>query len=234
MAMHQDEAAARSEMLIRDAEDDLQKERLQAFWRAWGSTIIGMAVMLVVGTGAGVAWREWRESRNEQSTAALLSVLESPAAAMDEKTAAHMDENQAAIAWLSRAETAKPEELAKIYGSAAEAGDNSTWGWLARWNSLRLRMDNASEDPEKLIQSYESLAADKKNSPLSALAWADAAIIAGERMKDPGKALEFIARAEKIVPRATPMSAIISDLKHLYEIRARANSDAPADKENAS
>lgn len=221
MAMHQDEADARSALLLRDAEEALQKEKLQEFWRQWGSTIIGMAIMLVVGTGAGVGWREWREARNESATTKLLAILENPETKITDADVSSMNENQAAIAWLSRANTDKTEDLAKIYANAASAGDNTDWGWLARWNGLRLRMNNASEDPQKLIKDYEDLANDRKDSALGALAYTDAGVIAGERMKDPAKALEFLNKAEKLSPRATPMSAMIADLKHLYDIRAQ-------------
>lgn len=219
MAMHQDEADARSALLLRDAEEALQKEKLQDFWRQWGSTIIGMAVMLVIGTGAGVAWREWRQSHNENATTKLLAIVENPDATISDADISAMNESQAAIAWLSRANAEKPEDLAKIYESAANAGDGTDWGWLARWNGLRLRMDNTSEDPKKLIAEFEKLANDKKNSPLAALAYTDAGVIAGERLKDPKQALEFLNQAEKLSPRATAMSAMVTDLKHLYEIR---------------
>lgn len=221
MAMNQDEADTRSALLLRDAEEALQKEKLQEFWRQWGSTIIGMAIMLVVGTGAGVAWREWRQSHNEAATTKLLTLIENPETPITAQDVSSMSENHAAIAWLSRASSAKPEELEKIYASAASAGDNTDWGWLARWNTLRLRMDNPSEDPQKLISDYEALANDKKNSPLAALAYTDAGVIAGERLKDPAKALEYLNKAEKLAPRATSMSVMVTDLKHLYDIRAQ-------------
>lgn len=225
MALRPEEADVRSELLIRDAEEALQRERLQQFWKAWGSTLIGMAVMLVVGTGVGVAWREWRQSDNEKSTAVLLDVVSDSTTPMSDELARDMSGNHAAIAWLSQVDAAKPGTLADLYENAARSGDDTVWGWLARWNTLRLRMDNPAEDSKKLIGDYEDLANDMKGSPLSALAWADAAIIAGEREKDPATALEYLARAEKITPRATPMWTIVADLKHLYEIRAQ-SSDA--------
>lgn len=223
MAMNDDEAAARSALLIRDAEEALTQERMRAFWQAWGSTIIGMAIMLVIGTGAGVAWREWRQSTNESSTSKLLTVLENPDLPLSDTATHGLTGEHAAIAWLSRASTTKQAELEKLFGQAAIDGKDSVWGWLARWNELRVRMDNDKEDAGKLIADYEKLAQDANGQALSALAYADAAIIAGERQKDPQAALKYIAQAEKVVPRATgPMSVLLADLKHLYEIRANA------------
>jgi hypothetical protein len=222
MALRPEDAQARSELLLRDAEEDLRRERLQALWREWGATLIGMALMLVIGTGAGVAWRHWSQTRNETSTARLLHVFENPEEPMTPEVARGMKADHAAIAWLSRVPNAKPEDLPALYSAAANAGGGKVWGWLARWNELRLRMDDPKEDPARLIADYRNLAGDMKHESLSALAWTDAAIIAGERQKDPQAALGYLASAEKVTPRATPMSAVVTDLKHLYVVRSQA------------
>lgn len=231
MATRDDEASARSEILLRDAEEALAQERLREFWNAWGSTIIGMALMLVIGTGAGVAWREWRQAHNEASTAKLLNVIENDQLKMTDDLARGMTGEHAAIAWLSRAPSAKTEELAAIYAKAAESGKGDLWGWLARWNELRLRMDKPDEDAGKLITEYEKLASEEKGKAVSALAYADAAVIAGERQKDAKAALDYLAQAEKVTLRSTPMAVVIADLKHLYEIRAQDNTAADAKTE---
>jgi len=233
MATRDEEATARSEILLRDAEEALTQDRLREIWAQWGGTIIGMAIMLVIGTGAGVAWREWRASANQKSTAELVRVVTGGKYIMSDNFAADMTEDHQAIAWLSGARTdATPEERQQFFNRAAAAGGDSVWAWLARWNSLRVRMDNPQEDPAKLIADYETLANDKKDTALSALAYADAAVIAGERQKDPAKALEYLAAAEKLVDRNTPMGGMISDFQHLYEVRAGSAKpdDAPAEE----
>lgn len=233
MAGPVDPTDLRTHNLLRDAEEALQQEKLAALWQQWGGTIIGMAIMLVVGTGAGVAWREWQQARNEKSTAALTTIIQSTAE-ITPQMLADLKPEHAAIAWLSAAGTvmndtnaAKSEAdrkaaLTELYGYAVDAGDDTMWGWLARWNLLRMKMDEQSLDAEALLKDYEALADDMKDSSLVALAWIDAALIAGERMKDPARALDYISRAEKIVPRGTAVSAITSDLAHLYEIRRQA------------
>lgn len=228
MALGQDEAQARSELLLRDAEDELKREKMQLWWKQWGPTIIGMCLMLVIGTAAGVGYREWRRAQNEQSTAQLLKIVGDDKAILTPDVAKDMGGNHAAIAYLTKAGTLKEDDktaLQKLYGAAANAGDDTVWGWLGRWNTLRLRMDDPKEDPAKLLKDYEKLAADVKKSSLSALAYTDAAVIAGERMKDPKNALSYVQKAEAIVPRGSPMATIIADLKHLYEIRVQ---QAPA------
>lgn len=225
-----DDALARTENLLRDAEEALQQERLSEFWKQWGSTLIGMALMLVIGTGAGVGWREWQRAQNEQATAALHKRVTAPEIVIGPEMETELGGNHAAIAYLMKAgalinqneATPPKQELSKLYAAAARSGDNGQWGWLANWNALRIRMDDPDTDPDKLINDYESLALQRKGKALSALALTDAAIIAGERLKDPSRALAFVDRAEAVAPANTPMASILSDLRHLYTIRAQA------------
>lgn len=233
MARPQDEALARTEVLIRDAEEALQQERLSEFWKQWGSTLIGMAVMLVVGTGAGVVWREWQQSKNERATAQLSEIVTKEDIVIGPETERELGANHAAIAYLTKAgklaeggksETSR-EELAKLYGAGARAGDDTTWGWLARWNELRLKMDDEKTDAAKLLKDYEHLASERDGEGLSALVLTDAAIVAGERLRDPARALEYVTKAQEVVSPTTPMASLLSDLQHLYQVRALAVKD---------
>ncbi|MBU6234875.1 MAG: hypothetical protein KGQ41_03435 [Alphaproteobacteria bacterium] len=236
MATPQDEALARTENLLRDAEEALQQERLREFWKQWGTTLVGMAVMLVVGTGAGVAWREWQKAKNEKATAALFKTVTAPAIIIGPEVEREMGSNHAAIAYIAKAgsiiknsKDALPKaELEKLYAAAARADDDTNWGWLARWNQLRLKMDDDKADAKALLKDYENLASERKGQSISALVLTDAAIIAGERLKDPAAALKYIADAEAVVPPTTPTASILSDLKHLYTVRAQSTKEEAA------
>lgn len=229
MAKPEDEALARTEILLRDAENDLQQERLQELWRQWGGTLIGMALMLIIGTASGVVWRDWQKSKNEKATASLFQMVTGNTIVIGPETESELGKNHASIAYMSKAgaliaenkTSAIRDELAKLYAAASRTGDNTTWGWLARWNELRLQMDDEKSDAAKLLKNYEDLANERKGTGLSALALTDAAVIAGERLKDPARALEYVAAAEKVVGPTTPMASILSDLKHLYTVRAQ-------------
>lgn len=239
MASPQDEALARTEVLLRDAEEALQQERMAQFWRDWGSTLIGMALMLVIGTGAGVMWREWHKSKNERATAALMSILEDGKAEIGPEVAEKLGGNHAAIAYLAKAGTlartpdaaTKLAELEKLYAAAAREGDGTVWGWLARLNTLRLKLDDEKADVPAILKQYEDLARDEKGSGLSAMAYMDAALLAGERAGDPARSLEYIAKAEAVVARGSAMMSVLSDLRHLYEVRAHVTAKAPEQKD---
>lgn len=229
MAKPQDEALARTENLIRDAEDALQQERLHLFWKQWGGTLVGMALMLVIGTGSGVVWREWQKSKNEKATNALYTMITGNNIVIGPETESRLGENHASIAYMAKAGKlleggkidAVRDELARLYAAASRTGDDTTWGWLARWNELRLQMDDDKADATKLLKAYEDLADEREGEGLSALVLTDAAVIAGERLKDPERALKYVNQAENVVTPTTPMASILSDLKHLYTIRAQ-------------
>lgn len=226
------ETDMRAQLLIRDAEEQVQKERMMALWQQWGSTIVGMGVMLVLGTGIGVTYREWTKSNNERDTAALIAMTASDTPAPNPAETAKLTGEHAAVAYLVEAGALKDvtdpakrrDALAALYDKAAQVGGNSTWAWLARWNGLRQKMDDAGADNAALIKGFEGLAADMQHSALAALPLMDAAIIAGERLKDPVKALSYLSEADKKVTRASAMAATLGDLRRLYDIERQTQS----------
>lgn len=219
MARQQDPADLRTEHLLRDAAEELRRENLHKLWKEWGSTIIGMCIMLVVGTAIGVMWREWQSSKSERSTAALYQI-ESQGAPVP-MMAGEMRDNHLAMAWLAHAARISPDnktELQQAYQFAADAGD-SDWAWLGAWNALRVEMDNEQADAQDLINKFEQLAKDGAKHGYASLAWIDAAILAGERLANPTLALDYLSRADKGLQRGTPAAALAADLTHLYTIR---------------
>ena len=140
MARPQDEALARTEVLIRDAEEALQQERLQEFWKQWGTTLMGMAVMLVIGTGAGVAWREWQQTKNEKATAQLSDLIAKQDIVIGPEVERELGANHAAIAYITKAgklveggkSDAARDELAKLYGQHLHRRRGRADCWQAR------------------------------------------------------------------------------------------------------
>lgn len=224
MARPQDPADLRTEHLLRDAAEELRRENLQKFWKEWGSTIIGMCIMLVVGTAIGVMWREYQKSGSEKSTAALYNIENSGVNV--QQIANDLLDNHLAMAWLAQAANipvTNKEDLQETYRAASQTG-NSDWSWLGAWNVLRIEMDNESADAEALLKEFEALANKGANHGYAALAWMDAAILAGERLRDPTRALDYLSRAEPLIPRGTPTAALAADLTHLYKIRQQTKS----------
>jgi hypothetical protein len=62
--------------IIQEIDDDLKRERLQNLWRSFGSHIVALSVVVLVGTAGLVGWKEYRDARNQSATDTLVSVRE--------------------------------------------------------------------------------------------------------------------------------------------------------------
>lgn len=225
MAINPADPNRNSEALIRDAEEALARERMAAFWRDNGVTIIAAVIMLVLGTAAGSAWKAWKEHRNEQNTVLYASVadgastdyaaLSGPQAAMARMTAAQKD-------IVAAKDEGVIETVRKYYGDvAADEASGEPWQHLARWNVLRLSMDDEKADAQKLVADFETLARDMKDTGFAALPLIDAAVVAGERLNDNTRAYDLLKRADELAPRGTSAATLVDDLKHLYAIKGK-------------
>lgn len=61
--------------LMSELQEDLRAYQLKQLWEKHGSTLIAMCVAAVIGTGLGVAWRDYKASRNSTYTGQLVHAL---------------------------------------------------------------------------------------------------------------------------------------------------------------
>jgi hypothetical protein len=52
---------------IREVNEEIRQDRAKLLWDAYGPFVIGLALLVVIGTAAWVAWDYWTESRANQS-----------------------------------------------------------------------------------------------------------------------------------------------------------------------
>ena len=57
-----------AEMLLKEADEALHQEKMEALWKEWGQTIVGIALMIVFGTMLGVGWKNWRHNVHSTQT----------------------------------------------------------------------------------------------------------------------------------------------------------------------
>ncbi|MDX2113807.1 MAG: tetratricopeptide repeat protein [Alphaproteobacteria bacterium] len=59
--------------LLREIEEDIRAERLQNFWSKFGKQAVWVSVAIVVGTAAGVIWREFQQDKAAKETSHLIA-----------------------------------------------------------------------------------------------------------------------------------------------------------------
>ncbi len=60
---------------IREVNDEIRREQAQALWDRFGPAILGLAILMVLGTAAFVGYRYWDESRANRSGDAFSQAL---------------------------------------------------------------------------------------------------------------------------------------------------------------
>ena len=50
----------KSEEFIREVDEELRRDRIAMLWRRYGSVVLAVAVLIVLGTAGKVGWDQWR------------------------------------------------------------------------------------------------------------------------------------------------------------------------------
>lgn len=62
--------------IFKEVEEDIRRERYVKLWKGYGKYVIAGAVAIVLGTAAGVGWRDYKSAQREGESAALFQALE--------------------------------------------------------------------------------------------------------------------------------------------------------------
>jgi hypothetical protein len=130
--------AGNSDEFIREVDEAVRQDRWMQLWHHYGSYLVGGALAIVVGTGAGVAWRHWQESQR-----------------LDEAR------RYAAADQLLRAD--QPAEAAEAFRTLAAEAD-SGYGVLARLRAAEA--EAAADQPAEAQASLDRLAESDEAGPL--------------------------------------------------------------------
>jgi hypothetical protein len=161
----------KSEEFIREVDEELQREQLAKLWRRYGGLVVGLALLVVVGTAAKVGWDYWRQramaaeaSRFSAAEQALAAAKPAEAADQFAALAAEGDTGYAALARLKEAEARTAlEDRAGADKALAELGQAGTDDVILRELGVLLatarELDTA--DPAELARRLEPLAADE-------------------------------------------------------------------------
>ena len=61
--------------IFKEVDEDVRRDQMLRFWRKYRTYIVAAAVLLLIGTAAGLGWREWRESQRLAESAEFVAAL---------------------------------------------------------------------------------------------------------------------------------------------------------------
>jgi hypothetical protein len=134
--------------IFQEIDEELRRENLAKLWQRYGKYVIALAVVVVLGTGAVVGWREY-QLRQRQAEGARYTLA------------------------LDLAREGKDKDAAEVFGELTRhAGEGRAL--LARFETASLQAK--SGDTKDAIAQYQALAADPSVDPLyrglATLLWA--------------------------------------------------------------
>ncbi|MDE1151998.1 MAG: tetratricopeptide repeat protein [Micavibrio sp.] len=169
--------------LMNEIDDDLRRQKLEAFWQENRNWIIGGILLAICSTAGMTWWRSYDYQKNLVQTQGLIQAIESGDAAKLGTYAGESDRNHAALARLVEAgllvRDGKQAEAIKAYDDVSGTmGADSALRDLAHLLSIGQRLN--TDTPQKLHGEIEKLSGDGDAFRYSALEM-DALLYAREK-----------------------------------------------------
>lgn len=207
-----------AQLLLKEADEALHNDKMHALWAEWGSTIIGMALMVIFGTMIGVGWQNWRASVHASQTSALISAQSNASVKNDDLDGSYKGiaalMNAGKIATVTQTDTAPL--MIGLMQQAADAGLPKEWDILAQWGELRAQAD-LEEDKQSAIADKMEKLANKRNNPYAPLLLMESAILkVNSGDKDKAIALLTQAQDHELTQNNSPLQTQINNFLNLY------------------
>jgi len=183
--------------LFQEVQEDLDRQKLEAFWKKYGFWIVLVAVGIVLSTASSTAYRTWNSRRNQTMTSALLE-----AARATPDTAKSMDLFQRAAekyqgkghdvlallreGSLAQSKNDKAKALSLFEKVASDAKADPAFRQLGALLSVEIQIDEGA--PAELMSRLAPLAAEGAPWRFSAK---EAQAYLALRMNDKAKAKEI-------------------------------------------
>lgn len=148
----------KSSELIREVDEAVRQDRWLNLWKQYGPYLIGGVLAIVLGTAAGVGWREYQASERREEARHFAAAVElmqagrsAEAAGAFAELAADADDGYAVLARLraaeARARANDPAAKVTTLQELAENGDaDKTYRALARLLAAQAQLDDADPD----------------------------------------------------------------------------------------
>ena len=213
--------------IFEEAQDALREEKINAVWKEYGPTIIGVCAAIILGTAFVTGFQAWNKNHLESKTAQIIQALESDDAIKDlQPIIEKSSTGHQTIALLAAANTAIADEnyekAYNIYQSGLETKSiDPNFQDLMRVMSVRtsLFMTEDHNTVQNLVNMLQPVL-DNNKSPWVWHARIEAATILAHFEKDYDRALAHLKPFDnaKNIPQSILQRA--QALKHVYSLRA--------------
>lgn len=155
--------------IFEEVDDDLRRDRWESLAKKYGGVVIGIAVLIVVGTAGYKGWQTWRSSTHQAATVGLMESLEAASArdgaSIDALTAYAAKSQPGDMATLARLGAAsalvrqgKADEAVAVYDAVAAGSAAPVYRELAGLLAVMMQIDTG--DTRMLASRLEPLAAE--------------------------------------------------------------------------
>lgn len=220
--------------IFREVDEALNREKAAKMWKEYGPLLLTAALVLILATAGGTAYRSWTSSQNQKETAKLINASEDKdSATAMEKVASDSKDGIKGIALMNAASKATDKKdfakAADLYGKAA--GDSSVptemrdLATIYQARALILVPDK-TPDYKTLATKLGAIAKNEK-SPFQLQAKLDAALVYGDGLKDYKTALSLLTGFDKD-SASDSLKEKASALQHVYQFELSQSAPTPA------
>lgn len=214
--------------VIAEVRDAMRREKLENFWQKNGLFVIGLLILLVVGTAFNAGYKAWQQDQNMAQTKDLLNSFLTKDPQKITQQADTLQPGLQVVALMNAAgvymQDGKKDEAAQVYEKIISAADAPLEMRQLAQLSL-LRINRKGLNPEGLVAELGKVWSDAKN-PWRNHARLEAAVILANDLNNHAEARALLATLTSAddVPRTLKQKAMSLDL--LYALQEKPQTQA--------
>lgn len=207
----------------------MKQERMEKFWKSYGSFIIGLLVLLVLSTAANEGYKAWKADHNQKQSVIFLDALETKdSKALLEKTSGLQNGLKVLAQLKAAGEFTKADDTQNAIATYADIIKNKNaepeFKQIAEYALLHL--DTALTAEEKVLK-FSQMWADGNNT-MRFHAKLDAAVILANNLKKYKEAREQLQMLEDTEGAPKTLKQKATSLNILYNVLQTAQEQSPS------
>lgn len=116
--------------IFQEIEEDLQRQRIEALWKKYGSTLLSCALIIIVVTALVMGWKSYRHNHSQQDTSGLAQIV------IDQEAQKPQDMIEALMAYDKAHQGTAQSAIARLYAAQEAATQSQTAKALELYDSV--------------------------------------------------------------------------------------------------